>query len=81
MPKVRRSKLPEAVFRHLLQRARERNITAAQFVQLSIWLNSNPDVPNGKWYKRFPEFMICGEGDLPKTFLLPGQLPDGKEVI
>jgi hypothetical protein len=50
--------------RHLLLRARERGITAAQFVQLSLWLNSDPTVPAGRWFKRFPDFTICGEGEL-----------------
>ena len=63
------------------KRAKERNVTAAQFVQLAIWLNSDPDVPDGKWFRRFPDFTICGEGDLPKTFLIPGQVPAGKEVF
>jgi hypothetical protein len=81
MPKIRRSQLPEAVFRHLLRRAKERGITASQFVQLSLWLNSDPVVPAGPWFKRFPDFTICGEGELIKTFLLAGQLPHGDEVV
>jgi hypothetical protein len=32
-------------------------------------LNSNPDVPSGKWYKTFPKFTLAGEGEVPKTFL------------
>jgi hypothetical protein len=42
MPKIRRTELPEAVFRHLLLRAHECNISADQFVELSSWLNSDP---------------------------------------
>jgi hypothetical protein len=81
MPKIRRTELPEAVFRHLLLRARERNISADQFVELSSWLNSDPTVPANRWFKRFPGFIICGEGELVKTFLLPEQLPTGQEVF
>jgi hypothetical protein len=81
MPKIRRTELPEAVFRHLLLRARERNISAGQFVELASWLNSDPTVPAGKWFKRFASFAICGEGELVKTFLLQGQVPAGSEVF
>jgi hypothetical protein len=81
MPKIRRRKLPESVFRHLLLRARERNITSDQFVQLARWLESDPTVPDGRWFKKFPSFTICGEGDLLKTFLLPGQIPNGLEIL
>lgn len=80
MPKVRRKNLPEAVFRHLLRRARERNITHDQMAQLTAWLNSQPEVPLGPWFKWFPDFAVCGEGELVKTFLVRGQIPVGKEV-
>ena len=80
MPKIRRKKLPESVFRHLLQRARQRKISAEQFVQLSVWLASDPEVPESKWFKCFEGFTVCGEGELVKTFLVPGQVPDGKEI-
>jgi hypothetical protein len=81
MPRIRRTELPEAVLRHLLLRARERNISTSQFVELASWLNSDPNVPAGRWFKRFASFAICGEGELVKTFLLPGQVPDGLEVL
>jgi len=47
---------------------------------LQDWLNSNPEVPSGKWYKRFPKFILAGEGEVPKTFLTPGMAPHGTEV-
>jgi hypothetical protein len=81
MPKIRRQKLPEAVFRHLLIRARERKISADQFIQLSVWLASDPEVPESKWFRRFDGFTVCGEGELVKTFLLSGQLAEGQEVF
>jgi hypothetical protein len=80
MPKVRRRRLPTAVLNHLLQRAQERRISYYQLQELYLWLASNPTVPDGRWFKRFEAFTICGEGDLVKTFLLPGQLPDGRET-
>src|SRR5687767_5202081 len=63
MPKIRRTQLPEAVLRHLLLRARERHISADQFMELASWLNSDPTVPPGRWFKRFPGFIICGEAE------------------
>ena len=44
------------------------------------WLATDPEVPAGRWFKRFASFTLCGEGELVKTFLLPGQAPDGEEV-
>jgi hypothetical protein len=43
-------------------------------------LESDPDVPSGKWFKRFDGFTLCGEDKFPKTFLLPNQHPFGTEL-
>ena len=58
---------------HLFDRLRERRITAEDLYQLKTWRESNPDAPDGLWYKDFGSFKICGEGKYPKTFLLAGQ--------
>jgi hypothetical protein len=81
MPEVHRQKLPEALLRHLLMRIRQREISENQIALLAQWLDSNPKVPEGKWFKNFPGMIVCGEGELIKTFLLPGQIPTGKEMI
>jgi hypothetical protein len=44
------------------------------------WLDTDPEVPAGAWFKRFPEMIVCGEDSLVKTFLRPGQVPAGEEV-
>jgi len=80
MPKVRRQRLPQALLIHLLTRMRQRGISHEQLVLLSQWLDGEPDVPEGKWFKTFQGFTVCGEGELIKTFLLPGQAPDGAEL-
>ena len=80
MPKVRRQNLPPALFQHLLERIRSRKIPATQFELLATWLDTEPDVPEGEWYKRFSGVTVCGEGELIKTFLLPGQAAKGKRV-
>jgi hypothetical protein len=38
------------------------------------------DVPEGMWFKRFANFTLAGEGELPKTFLTPGMTAKGTEV-
>jgi hypothetical protein len=80
MPKIRRRKLPRPLLIHLLSRMRQRNILADQIVLLARWLDTEPEVPEGKWFKRFPSFILCGEGEFIKTFLIPGQAPDGQEI-
>jgi hypothetical protein len=44
------------------------------------WLDTVPEVPDGQWFKRFSELIVCGEGTLVKTFLRSGQIPAGEEV-
>ena len=80
MPKIRRHSLPPALLDHLLDRIQQRRISAAQLGLLAVWLDSQPDVPEGKWFKRFPEMIVCGEGELIKTFLAPGQVADGTDA-
>ncbi len=80
MPKVRRSKLPGALYAHLLERIHQREIPAGQLVLFAEWLDAQPEVPEGKWFKRFPGMIVCGEGELVRTFLRPGQAPAGTEL-
>ena len=80
MPKVRRQNLPPALFQHLLDRIQSRKIPATQLRLLATGLDTEPDVPDGEWYKRFSAMTVCGDGELIKTFLLPGQAPKGKRV-
>ena len=80
MPQVRRQNLPPALFQHLLERIQIRKIPATQLELLATWLDTEPDVPEGEWYKRFSGMTVCGEGQFIKTFLLPGQTAKGKRV-
>jgi hypothetical protein len=80
MPQVRRKDLPPALFRHLLERIQQREIDARQLELLAAWLDTEPEVPEDAWYKRFPGMTACGEGELVKTFLTPGQSPKGSPV-
>jgi hypothetical protein len=80
MPKINRRKVPPGIFRHLLDRVHDRRIAPDQLKELARWLDKEPEVPEGPWYKRFSGMTACGEGEWIKTFLLPGQLARGKRV-
>lgn len=47
---------------------------------LADWLATEPEVSERKWFKRFSGMIVCGEGELVKTFLTPEQTPIGDEV-
>jgi ribosomal protein S18 acetylase RimI-like enzyme len=81
MPKIRREKLPDRLLAHLLARMRERSISYEQLTLLARWLDSEPEVPAARWFKRFPGFTVCGEGELVRIFLIAGQAPDGHEIV
>jgi hypothetical protein len=74
------SRLPAAVRGHLIERMRDRNIRIEDLNKLRVWLESKPTVPEGPWHKDFASFKLCGEGHLPKTFLLPGQAARGQKL-
>jgi hypothetical protein len=80
VPKVRRQNFPPALFQHLLDRIQRRKIPATQLELLAKWLDTEPEVPEGQWYKRFSGMTVCGEGELIKTFLLAGQSAKGARV-
>jgi hypothetical protein len=81
MPKIRRKNFPPALLDHLLNRVDKRHIPFEQLVLFINRIDHDPEVPEGKWFKRFPHMTVCGEGDLVKTFLLRGQLPVGEEIF
>ena len=80
MPRIRRENLPPRLLDHLLDRIDDRNVSAAQLSLLSNWLRTDPEVPEGKWFRRFSSMTVCGEGELVKAFLQPGQSPIGQEL-
>jgi hypothetical protein len=73
-------RLPVALRDHLVERMHDRNISLQDLNQLRLWIETNPNVPEGHWYKDFGSFKICGEGKYPKTFLLAGQPAVGRKL-
>jgi hypothetical protein len=53
---------------------------ASQLEMLAKWLDREPEVPAGPWYKGFSGTTVCGAGELIKTFLLPGQAAKGRRI-
>lgn len=80
MGKIQWTDLPPALRDHLFDRAQERKITIEDLYRLKLWRESEPDAPEGPWFKDFGSFKLCGEGKYPKTFLLRGQPVKGKEI-
>ena len=80
MPKVLRRNLPRQLYAHLLERVQQRQISGNQLTLMIEWLDTSPEVPSGKWFKRFPGMIVCGEGELVKTFLSPEQVAVGDEI-
>jgi hypothetical protein len=47
---------------------------------LAKWLDTDPTVPSGRWFKRFAKIIVCGEGELVKTILEDSHSAIGSEV-
>ena len=81
MPRIESwDNLPANVRQHLVERMHERTINIADLNQLRLWITTQPEVPDGDWYKDFGSFRICGRGSYPKTFLLRSQAAKGKAL-
>jgi hypothetical protein len=80
VPRIQWTNLPPALREHLFDRLRDREITVEDLYQLKLWRESEPEAPEGLWFKDFGSFKICGAGKYPKTFLLRGQAARGQEL-
>jgi hypothetical protein len=63
-----------------LKRIKKRHISVDQLGLLADWLATEPEVPAGRWFRRFPGMIVCGEGELIRTFLEPGPAAMGQEL-
>jgi hypothetical protein len=80
MPKIQWTNLPPVLRQHLFDRLEARQITVEDLYKLKLWRESEPDAPDGPWYKDFGSFKICGEGKFPKTFLMKDQIARGTSL-
>jgi hypothetical protein len=80
VPRIQWRNLPPALRDHLFDRLRDRKITTEDLYQLKLWVESEPEAPDGEWFKDFGSFKVCGEGQFPKTFLLRGQAARGEKL-
>ncbi len=81
MPRIEKwPRLPAAVRDHLVERMRDRHISLEDLNRLRLWLETEPEVPDGPWFKDFGSFKLCGEGKYPKTFLRLGQVAMGQKL-
>ncbi len=80
MPKIEWAALPRGVRDHLLDRVRVRELDARDMTALLLWINTDPDVPEGPWWKDFGTFKLAGEGRHPKTFLTREQPAFGQKL-
>jgi hypothetical protein len=63
MPKIRLQNVPPALLNHLLDRIAEREISFDQLGQFADWVVTEPEVPEGQWFKRFPEMMYAAKAN------------------
>jgi hypothetical protein len=50
MPRIEAwGNFPPGVRQHLIDRMRDRDITITDLNQLRLWVDSNPEVPEGDW--------------------------------
>jgi hypothetical protein len=47
---------------------------------LQAWIESNPELPDGDWFKDFGSFKLAGRGNRPSTLLEKGMAAKGIEV-
>lgn len=80
MPKIEFSDLPRQLWQHLLNRVRERQISLADLIRLQEWVRSEPEAPEGDWYKDFGSFRLCGSGQYPLTVLTREMRAFGEEI-
>jgi hypothetical protein len=80
MPKLQRFSLPPEVLRHIYHRVMERRISKDALEHVLYWVNSDPTVPTGEWFKRFDGVTLAGRGALILTALEAHMIAVGTEV-
>ena len=81
MPKIQWSHLPPALRDHLFDRLRERKITVEDLYQLKQWRESEPDAPDGLWYKDFGSFKVWWRRQVSEDVLAERTGGEGAEAL
>jgi hypothetical protein len=81
LPKIQFANLPREVWTHILARVNERQISLKDLQRLQDWVQTEPEAPEGNWYKDFGSFKLCGTGEFPKTILSEKMSPFGDEIV
>ena len=79
MPKIQWTDLPLALRDHLFERLRERKITAEDLFQLKQWRESEPDAPDGPWYKTSAPSRFAAKDGIRKRFCSEARPPRGRD--
>jgi hypothetical protein len=79
MPKIKKPP-PKGILEHLIRRYHEGRIQSSDLLELKQWMESEPTVPDGDWFKRFKTGTLTGHGEKVATFLSPGMAVQGEEV-
>jgi hypothetical protein len=72
--------LPPSLVAHIKQRALERDASYKDLLALQRWVNSEPEAPDGYWWKDFGSFKLCGVDGRPSTILEPHMAAHGTEL-
>jgi len=80
VPRIHWTALPRGVREHLLARTRERELSPSDLAALLEWIKTDPEVPEGAWWKDFGSFKLAGEGQYPRTFLKKDQIAFGRKL-
>ena len=71
-----------AVLQNLIERMHDRKIGLDDLNRLRLWLESQPEVSEGPWYKDFGSFKLCGEAQVSQDISACGSSGTrGKTVI
>ena len=63
-----------------MERVQQRQISVADLERMRVWAKSQPQAPEGEWYKDFGSFKLCGSGEYAKTVLAKGMKAYGTEI-
>ncbi len=66
MPKIQWTDLPPDLRDRLFERAAERKISGEDLFPPAQWRSTEPEAPDGLWYKDFGSVKLCGEENTPK---------------